>query len=172
MTTALRIQADAQGLDNVTTRAVAAEALELRPASFDVVVSNYALHHLRDRDKASLVRSAAVWLRPGGRLVIGDMMFGRGATTRDRRIIVAKVSILARMGPGGWWRIAKNTVRFLLRLQERPLPMETWVTLLEDAGFVDVIAVPMVAEAAVVVGVWPDRPPLEHGRRAGLLLEP
>ena len=157
MTTALRAEADANGLDNLSTMAVPAEALELRRESFDAIVSNYVLHHLRDEDKASLVRSAAVWLRPGGRLVIGDMMFGRGVTARDRRIIVDKLSILARKGPGGWWRIAKNAVRFLFRLQERPLPIETWVALLEDAGFVDLIAAPVVAEAAVVVGVKPNR---------------
>jgi hypothetical protein len=61
-------------------------------------------------------------------------------------------------GPGGWWRIAKNAVRFLFRLQERPLPIEAWIALLEDAGFVEVIAAPVVAEAAVVVGVKPNRP--------------
>jgi SAM-dependent methyltransferase len=158
MTTALRAEADANGLDNLSTIAVPAEALELRRESFDAIVSNYVLHHLRDEDKASLVQSAAGWLRPGGRLVIGDMMFGRGATARDRRIIVDKLSILARKGPGGWWRIAKNAVRFLFRLQERPLPIETWIALLEDAGFVNVVAAPVVAEAAVVVGVRPNRP--------------
>jgi 2-polyprenyl-3-methyl-5-hydroxy-6-metoxy-1,4-benzoquinol methylase len=157
MTNALRAEADAEGLDKVTTMAVPAEELELRPASLDAVVSNYALHHLRDEDKAILIRSIATWLRPGGRLVIGDMMFGRGATPRDRRIIVGKVFILARKGPAGWWRIAKNAVRFLLRLQERPLRIESWVALLEGAGFVSVTAIPVVAEAAVVVGVRPVR---------------
>lgn len=34
------------------------------------------------------------WLRPGGRLVIGDMMFGRGADAADREIIRAKIRSL------------------------------------------------------------------------------
>ena len=171
MTTLLRAEADARGLNNITTMTVAAELLELQPLSFDAVVSNYALHHLHDGDKAALVRAAATWLRPGGRLVIGDMMFGRGASQRDRRIIRAKVIALARKGPGGWWRIAKNSVRFLLRLQERPLPIEAWVTLLENAGFVDVTAAPVVAEAAVVVGIRPAAP-LESSHSGEMLLKP
>jgi SAM-dependent methyltransferase len=155
MTEALGAEATARRLDNITTITAAAEALELAPASLDAVVSNYALHHLRDRDKERVVRATAGWVRPGGRLVIGDMMFSRGASRRDRRIIAAKVRALAHKGPGGWWRIVKNTVRFSLRLQERPLTIDGWVALLEDAGFVEVSADAVVAEAAVVCGSRP-----------------
>ncbi|HZD66988.1 MAG TPA: hypothetical protein VE152_12890, partial [Acidimicrobiales bacterium] len=56
------------------------------------------------------------------------------------------------MGPGGWWRLAKNAVRFLARLQERPLPAGRWVELLLDAGLAEVTVTPVVAEAAVVGG--------------------
>lgn len=155
MTDALRSQATARHLENITAITAPAEALELRPSSFDVVVTNYAMHHLRDADKARVVRAAAHWLRPGGRIIIGDMMFGRGAASRDREIIASKLGALARKGPGGWWRIAKNVVRFLLRLQERPLTIDAWIDLLEAAGFVDVTAAPVVAEAAVVMGRLP-----------------
>lgn len=125
------------------------------PASVDLVVSNYALHHLRDRDKQAVVRAAVDWLRPGGKLVVGDMMFGRGATARDRAIIGSKVVALARRGPGGWWRVAKNAVRYLLRVQERPCSMETWVRYFEEAGLTSVTATSVIAEAAVVAGVRP-----------------
>jgi ubiquinone/menaquinone biosynthesis C-methylase UbiE len=143
------------GVANVEGRAVPVEHLELPPGSVDVVVSNYALHHLRDPDKAVAVRAAARWLAPGGRLVIGDMMFGRGGDARDRQIISSKVAVMLRRGPAGWWRIAKNASRYLLRFQERPISMSAWVSLFESAGLADVQAHPVVAEAAVVVGTKP-----------------
>ncbi|MGH9089688.1 MAG: class I SAM-dependent methyltransferase [Acidimicrobiales bacterium] len=151
----LEAKAAEAGLTNVTGTVAAVEHLDLAPSSIDLVVSNYALHHLRDADKQAVVRAAAGWLRPGGRLVIGDMMFGRGATARDRAIIGNKVMVLVRRGPGGWWRLAKNVGRFSFRLQERPVSIDTWKGYLEAAGFTDVTAVPVVAEAAVVAGTKP-----------------
>lgn len=151
----LEAKAAEAGLTNVTCQVAAVEHLDLPPASADLVVSNYALHHLRDADKQAVVQAAARWLRPGGRLVIGDMMFGRGATARDRAIIGSKVMVLVRRGPGGWWRLAKNVGRFSFRLQERPVSIATWTRYLEAAGFTDVTSVPVVAEAAVVAGTKP-----------------
>jgi SAM-dependent methyltransferase len=128
------------------------EGLDLAGSSVDLIVSNYALHHLDDADKAELVRRARRWLRPGGRLVIGDMMLGRGADAGDRRIIASKVWALARRGPAGWWRIAKNAGRFVFRVHEKPLPLAAWQQLLSDAGFTEVEGARVVAEAAVVSG--------------------
>lgn len=151
----LRSNAAAAGMHNVEGRATPIEHLEVEPGSVDVVVSNYALHHLHDEDKALAVRRAAGWLRPGGRLVVGDMMFGRGGEARDREIIASKVRTMIRKGPAGWWRIAKNAGRYLFRYGERPISMGAWVRLFESAGLVEVRAVPVVNEAAVVVGVKP-----------------
>ena len=131
----------------------AVEQLSFPPASVDLVVTNYALHHLRDDEKRAAVYAAALWLRPGGRLVVGDMMFGRGSSARDRRIIVAKARSMLRRGPAGWYRLAKNLVRFTVRRQERPVPPEEWIRHFVDAGLVDVIATAVVAEAMVVCGV-------------------
>jgi len=156
-----RLQAEArrQGLRKVTAVAVPIEKLALEPARFDLIVSSYALHHLRDPDKARLVRACYDWLRPGGRLVIADMMLGRGSSARDREIIRAKLGTLARRGPGGWWRIAKNAVRYLVRVQERPVSMAAWTTLCEAAGFAPVAAFPIVAEAGLVTARRPPAPP-------------
>jgi ubiquinone/menaquinone biosynthesis C-methylase UbiE len=140
------------GVTNVEGRAVPIEQLDLADGSVDLVVSNYVLHHLRDPDKAAAVRQAARWLRPGGRLVVGDMMFGRGGDARDREIISSKLVLMLRKGPAGWWRIAKNAGRFVLRFQERPVSMQAWVAMFEAAGLVDVVAIPVVNEAAVVRG--------------------
>ncbi len=143
------------GISNVEGRAVPIEHLGLGEASVELVVSNYALHHLRDRDKQVAVDEAFRWLRPDGRLVIGDMMFGRGGDARDREIIGSKLALLIRKGPGGWWRIAKNAGRYLVRFQERPVSMSAWAAMFEAAGFTEVTAIPVVNEAAVVKGTKP-----------------
>jgi ubiquinone/menaquinone biosynthesis C-methylase UbiE len=143
------------GITNVEGRAVPIERLGLPANSVDLVVSNYALHHLRDTDKQVAVDEAVKWLRPGGRLVIGDMMFGRGGDARDREIIGSKLALLIRKGPGGWWRIAKNGGRFVFRFQERPVSMAAWTSMLNKAGLTDVEGVPVVNEAAVVRGTKP-----------------
>ncbi|HXY43940.1 MAG TPA: methyltransferase domain-containing protein [Acidimicrobiales bacterium] len=147
--------ARAAGVCNVEGKAIPIEQLEFAPGSIDLVVSNYAFHHLRDADKPKVVKDIFRWLRPGGNFVLGDMMFGRGGDARDRQIIASKVSLLVRKGPGGWWRIAKNGGRYLFRTQERPVSMAAWVAMFEEAGFAQVKAVPVVQEAAVVRGTRP-----------------
>ncbi len=93
---------------------------------------------------------------PGRRLVIADMMFGRGRSRRDLSILRQKVTALAAKGPGGWWRIAKNLTRFGLGVgQEHPATPEFWQHALRDAGFGDVLFQPIVAEAGIVRGVRP-----------------
>jgi ubiquinone/menaquinone biosynthesis C-methylase UbiE len=151
----LQENAAAAGITNITGEAIAIERLRIEPESLDLVVTNYALHHLKDRDKAILARRAFTWLKPGGLFVIGDMMFGRGADARDREIISSKLALLIRKGPGGWWRIVKNGGRYLLRFQERPVSISAWVSMLSAAGFTDVEPTPVVNEAAVVAGKRP-----------------
>lgn len=143
------------GLDRVKCVVARVENFDLPPASVDLVVSSYALHHLRDADKEALVRAVTRWLRPGGQLIVADMMFGRGLTARDRAIIGSKVSVLVRRGPAGWWRLAKNIGRFGLRIREMPVTIETWESYFRGAGLTDVCVVPVVSEAAVVAGTKP-----------------
>jgi ubiquinone/menaquinone biosynthesis C-methylase UbiE len=144
------------GMRNVTAEVGDLRDFQLPPASVDLVVSSYALHHLSHDDKRALVARAAQWLRPGGRLVIADMMFGRGASQRDRDILHQKVAALAAKGPGGWWRIAKNLTRYGLGVgQEHPATPEFWQSALRDAELADVLFQPVVAEAGIVRGVRP-----------------
>jgi len=154
----LRSDARQRGALTLDGLALPIEELVLPPASVDLVVSSYALHHLRDPDKARLVTAVYDWLRPGGRLLVADMMFGRGASRRDRAIIRSKVVALARKGPGGWWRIAKNAARYLLRVQERPVSMDAWTAMLTRSGFAGVTATAIVAEAGLVAGQRPENP--------------
>ena len=148
-------QAQSEGLNNVTGMVVPIERLSLPEASVDVVITNYALHHLLDADKSKVVRAAYGWLRPGGQLVISDMMLGRGATTQDRQVIASKIKIMAKKGLPGYWRILKNAGRYLFRIHERPITPEAWSRLLEAAGFTNLQNVNVVAEANVVRGTKP-----------------
>jgi SAM-dependent methyltransferase len=147
----LRAKCAAAAISNIDALVEPIETLELPPGSVDLVVSNYALHHLRDGDKTRLLSSALSWLRPGGRLVVGDMMFGRGGAADDRRIVAGKLQVLMRRGPAGWWRILKNLWRFGLRLREKPLSRARWETLARGAGFTEVRTVPLRAEASLLV---------------------
>ena len=165
----LQSQARQRGLRNLDSLALPIEDLVLPAGSADVVVSSYALHHLRDADKARLVCAAYGWLRPGGRLIIADMMFGRGASSRDRAIIRSKVRVLAAKGPGGWWRIVKNAARYLIRVQERPVSMDTWAVMLTRGGFTTVTTQPIVAEAGLVIGHRPEQPGHPDSGPPGLL---
>jgi 2-polyprenyl-3-methyl-5-hydroxy-6-metoxy-1,4-benzoquinol methylase len=144
-----------RGLGDLECVAAPIENLRLPPGSVDLVVSSYALHHLRDADKARLVTAVFGWLRPEGRLLIADMMFGRGGSRRDREIIAYKLRRLARRGIGGYWRIAKNAVRYLARFQERPVSMSAWTAMLARSGFSGITANAIAAEAGLVAGTRP-----------------
>lgn len=156
MAESLAKQAAQAGLPNVTTEVADLRTFGVPAASVDLVVSSYALHHLRDEGKRALVAEAARWLRPGGRIVIADMMFGRGATQRDREILRQKAKTFAARGPAGWWRIAKNLVRYGLGVgHEHPAAPQFWELALRDAGFTDVRFEQVVAEAGIVSGTRP-----------------
>ena len=161
MTDALAERAADAGLANVSTEVTDLKDFRLPPSYADLIVSSYALHHLADADKRALTARAARWLCPGGRLVIADMMFGRGGSRRDRAILRQKVAALAAKGIGGWWRIAKNLTRYGLRVgPEHPATPEFWQQALRDAGLTEVRFHPVAAEAGIVCGV---RPPPRYG---------
>jgi ubiquinone/menaquinone biosynthesis C-methylase UbiE len=155
--------ASRRAITTLESAAVPIEDLTLPACCVDLVVSSYALHHLRDADKARLVSAAFGWLRPGGRLVVADMMFGRGASSSDRKIIAGKVRALARKGPGGWWRVAKNAARYLLRIHERPVPASTWTAMLRQSGFHGVTTSTIAAEAGLVTGRRPAAAAIDGG---------
>jgi len=152
----LAARAASAGLGNIRTQVTDLRELRMPDASVDLIVSSYALHHLTDADKRVLAAAAAGWLRPGGRIVIADMMFGRGGSARDRAIIRQKIAALAARGPGGWWRIARNIARYGLRTgHEHPATPEFWQAALRDAGFTDVTFEPVIAEAGIVSAIMP-----------------
>ncbi len=151
----MEVLAEEKGIHTVRGMVSPVERLDLPEGSVDLIVTNYALHHLRDADKEKVVTAALGWLRPGGQLVVADMMLGRGASRRDREIIAGKVRVMAKKGLPGYWRIAKNAGRYLIRVHERPITPEAWMKLFEQAGFGEVDSTMVVNEAAVVTGVKP-----------------
>lgn len=155
MVSRMEARAVEEGVSTVSGMVAPIERLNLATGSVDLVITNYALHHLRDPDKAKVVQASYQWLRPGGQLVIADMMLGRGSTPRDREIIASKVRIMLKKGIPGYWRVLKNAGRYVFRIHERPITPEAWSRLLNQAGFVDVQTKMVVSEAAVVAGKKP-----------------
>ena len=152
----LAAAANARSLTNVDILRSDLATLELSPRSVDVIVTCYALHHLKDSEKAALIDRAQIWLRPGGRIVIADMMFGRGGSSTDRAIIRQKIRALLRKGPGGAWRVAKNIIRFGLRIgTELPASPTFWCDTLRSAGFAEVRYSTIRAEAGLVTARRP-----------------
>jgi len=135
----LRTKAASAGFDNVELAVSSATSLPLVDESADIVVSNYCFHHVPDAEKDRALSEAMRVLRPGGRLVFGDMMFRVSVTDRrDRRVVASKVRAMLRKGPAGFLRLLKNLARFAGRRWETPARASWWEEALQRAGFTDV----------------------------------
>jgi len=132
----LRVKATSADLDNVETVLASAVSLPLVDELADLVVSNYCLHELRGADKYRALAEAMRVLKPGGRLVIGDMMFSfNPMQSRDRRVVSVKLRSLARRGPAGVLRLLKNAARQATGRGEHPANATWWHEALERSGF-------------------------------------
>lgn len=135
----LRWLAAGRELSNLHPLVASATGIPLESESLDLVVSNYCFHHLDDAGKQRAVEETFRVLAPGGRLVFGDMMFSWSpGDSRDRRVIGSMLKSMARRGPAGYVRIARNAFRVLTGTGEKPAPAAWWRRALESAGFVDV----------------------------------
>ncbi len=132
----LRVKASSAGLENIETVLASAVSLPLVDEIADLVVSNYCLHELRPADKLRALSEARRVLKPGGRLVIGDMMFSLNpADPRDRRVVAVKLRKLARRGAPGAWRLLKNAARLASGRWEYPADAAWWDDALRRSGF-------------------------------------
>lgn len=139
MTEYLRTKAASAELDNVETVTASAVSLPLVDATADLVVSNYCFHHLSDPEKERALSEVRRVLKPGGRLVLGDMMFRVGIQDpRDREVVKDKVKAMLRRGVPGMIRLAKNGIRFAGRRWEQPARADWWCAALARAGFEDI----------------------------------
>jgi SAM-dependent methyltransferase len=124
---------------NIDVTVDTATELPLADGSVDVVLSNYCFHHLSDADKDVALREIDRVLRPGGRLIFGDMMFRLSVSdSRDRAVIALLVKRIIRRGPAGLLRLAKNGARIAAGRWEHPAGVEWWRAALERAGFTEV----------------------------------
>lgn len=115
----------ADGIHNIEFVRGDLRRLPLEDESATLVISNYAFHHLDDAGKQLALAEARRILQPGGRLVIGDMMFSLSLNARNRRLIWEKVVALLKRGPAGVVRILRNAVRVLVGRWEKPAAPET-----------------------------------------------
>lgn len=148
--------AAADGIHNVDTVVADLRRLPLEDESATLVVSNYAFHHLDDLGKELALAEARRILRPGGRLVICDMMFSISLDRRDRRLVWEKVTALLRRGPAGVVRILRNATRLIAGRWEQPAPPTTWEEMLVARGFEQVRIELLAHEAAVAVARRPE----------------
>jgi len=108
-------------------------------ASPDLTVSNYCFHEMTQPQKRQALAEGYRVLRPGGRLVVADMMFGLSPWSgRDRRILIGKLCSIGRRGLPGILRVLKNAARFAMRRWEHPETAAWWETALERCGFEEI----------------------------------
>ncbi len=151
----LDARAAADGVANVVPLVGDLRTLPLEDESFDLVVSNYTFHHVDDAAKELGLAEVRRVLVPEGRLVLCDMMFSLSLDSRDRRLVAEKVWALARRGPAGLLRIARNAGRVAAGRWEQPARPETWERMLADRGFADVRVELLEHEAGIAVARRP-----------------
>jgi ubiquinone/menaquinone biosynthesis C-methylase UbiE len=147
--------AAAEGVLNVEPLVADLRRLPLEDECATLVVSNYAFHHLDNPGKELALAEARRILRPGGRLVICDMMFSLSLEARDRRLVWEKVKGLLRRGPAGVIRIVRNGARVVAGRWEQPATPESWEAMLVARGFERVRIELLEHEAAVAVARRP-----------------
>ena len=153
----LQSRAIDKSLTNVALVEGDMRSLPFDDESFDVVVSNYAFHHLDDPAKELALSEVRRVLVPGGRLVLCDMMFSLSLQSRDRRLLLDKIRALAARGPAGLLRIARNAGRVAVGTWEHPAPPESWERMLRDRHFAGTRVDLLEQEAAMAIARRPPR---------------
>lgn len=126
-------------LANVEPIVASAVSLPLVDRSVNAAISNYCFHHLDDDAKLVALREVERVLVPGGRLVLGDMMFSLTlGDPRNRAVVGSKVRGLLAKGPGGALRLARNGARYVVGRWEQPATAEWWAAALAETGFTQI----------------------------------
>ena len=160
-------RAASDGVGNLRTLEADLRHLPLDDESATLIVSNYAFHHLDDAGKELALSEARRILRPGGRLVVCDMMFSLSLEARDRRLVLQKVVAMLRRGPAGVVRILKNAGRVVAGRWEQPARPETWEQMLAARGFEGIRVELLQHEAAIAVARRPQLPAASAARARG-----
>ena len=153
----LAAKATSAELANVEPVVASIISIPLVDQSIDVVISNYCFHHLDDTGKLVALREVHRVLAPGGRVVVGDMMFSLAlGDERNRAVIRSKVRSLLAKGPAGAWRLARNGARYMSGRWERPTRPEWWHAALAKSGFVDIEVTPLDHEGGIASARRPE----------------
>lgn len=143
------------GVRNVSTRVADLRTIPLPDHSITLAVSNYAFHHLDDAGKELALAEIRRVLAPGGRLVVCDMMFSLSLSARDRAVIGGMLWTIARRGPAGLYRIAKNAARIATGRWEKPTTQAAWETMLTRRRFEDITVRVLQNEAGLACATRP-----------------
>jgi ubiquinone/menaquinone biosynthesis C-methylase UbiE len=155
----LKTKAKSAGLDNIETVAASIVSLPLVEDSVDVVISNYCFHHLDEAGKVMALEEIRRVLAPGGRIVIGDMMFSATlADPRSRGVARQKVRAMFAKGIPGMIRLARNAGRYAAGRWERPAGPDWWNNALRSLGFEGVEVRALEHEGGVAVAHKPLAP--------------
>ncbi|MFA5411507.1 MAG: methyltransferase domain-containing protein [Candidatus Omnitrophota bacterium] len=126
---------------NIVYKLMDASSLEFKDNSFDIVASTVTLHHLQD--KLKLLKKIYKLIKPGGRLIIGEIdMDTTGKHTdinRLKRILdVLKnewISALKEAGVEAFVRMFLNGKKHILNEGEYCISFRQWARLCRKAGF-------------------------------------
>ena len=126
-----------------------ASNLQFDDSSFDIVASTVTLHHVKNKQKT--IDDIHRILKPGGRLVIGDLDVDTSGDLNDikrlRHILdyLKEECTLALQdgGVGAFSRMYDNGKKHILNDGEYCVDFDTWSELCKNAGFEDVTVVPV-----------------------------
>ena len=154
----LATKAKSAELDNVETVVASIVSVPLVESSIDVVISNYCFHHLDEAGKITALEEVHRLLAPGGRLVIGDMMFSPTfADSRSRVVVRQKVRAMLSKGVPGAMRLARNGARYITGRWERPADPDWWRGALSGLGFSEVEVDVLPHEGGIATARKPSR---------------
>ncbi len=91
--------AEARGVDNITFVCSTADAFELAPAAYDVILIGGMLTHLSDAEIEALAEPLSRALAPGGRLVLKEPVSADGRERVDERRVDGELLYVARFRP-------------------------------------------------------------------------